>query len=366
MTNLSQRYEIKSNVLLKNRLVMAPMTTKGSTWDGYITDEDINFYQRRADTAGLLITGATAISPLGENFPYQMSIYNDSFIPGMAKLAKTMKSKGNKAIVQLYHSGANSITSYKKLGKAVAPSRRDFYHLPYVPSELTEEEILGVIDEYGLATQRVIDAGFDGVEIHGAYGHIIQQFFSKYSNKRTDTWGGTLNNRMKFITEIIKKVKDVVSKNNKNNFIIGFRISEVEYHENEIGYELQETLKLINLISNLGIDYIHGTDFRFSEAFKKVIDGRTTYICVPNAIQKESIANGLQHGDLVSMARASMIEPDYATKLENNSLINTEITSSEMAKQLMWPNKLIIWMLGPYGQHFFIKGLEHFKNIVRY
>lgn len=141
MKKLDEPYEIKKDVFVKNRLVMSPMTTKGSTWGGYITDEDINFFKRRSNMAGLLITGATAISPLGEKFPYQMSIYNDSFIPGMTELAKVMKSDGNKAIVQLYHSGVNSITSYEKWRKTVAPSKRKFSHLPYVPTELSTEGI---------------------------------------------------------------------------------------------------------------------------------------------------------------------------------------------------------------------------------
>ncbi|PTE66944.1 hypothetical protein BUY46_11300 [Staphylococcus devriesei] len=366
MKQLNQRYEIKKGVWLNNRIVMAPMTTKGSTWEGYITDEDLQFYKRRANVAGLLITGATAISPLGENFPYQMSIYNDSFIPGMTELAQVMKSKGNKAIVQLYHSGANSITSYRKTGKAVAPSRRTFHHLPYVPTELSEEDIWGIIEDYGLATQRVIDSGFDGVEIHGAYGHIIQQFFSKYSNKRTDAWGGSLEDRMKFITEIIKKVNQVARENNKEDFIIGFRITEEEYHADEIGYELSETLQLIDKIADMNIDYIQGTSVQFAEAFSKTINGRTTYICVPNAIEKEQVEYGLNYGDLVSIARAAMIEPDYAHKIETNAAIKTEITSTHMAKNLMWPNKLMVWMLGPYGQNFFIKGLQYFKGIARY
>lgn len=222
------------------------------------------------------------------------------------------------------------------------------------------------MEDYGLATQRVIASGFDGIEIHGAYGHIIQQFFSKYSNKRDDEWGGTLDNRMRFIIEIIKKVKQVANDNKKEDFIVGFRITESESHTDEIGYELSDTLQLLNKVSDMNIDYIHSTSIQHAEAISKTISGRTTYICVPNAIQKEEVEKGLLYGDMVSVARAAMIEPDYAIKLKRHLPINTKITSIEMARSLIWPNKLITWMLGPYGQNFFIEGLEHFKNVINH
>ncbi|MEI2406209.1 hypothetical protein [Niallia taxi] len=363
MNILNEPIQLKSGVIIPNRIVMAPMTSKGSSWDGIIEEEDLKFYQKRNQVAGLIITGATAVSELGENFSYQMSIYDDRFIPGLSKLAKLIKGNGNKAVVQLYHSGANSKVSYQKHGKVVAPSLVDFPHLPYIVSELTDEEIWSIIKDFGQATIRAIKAGFDGVEIHGAYSHLIQQFFSTYSNKRVDYWGGTLEKRMNFALEIVKEVQNTVEKYAQRDFIIGFRIMEEEFHWGSTGYDFQDTLKLIDRLSDTNIDYIHGTTNRYGKLFKEVIEGRTALIIVPHASSAEDALKGLEYGDMISIARAALIEPYFAQKIREGKVADmaTEITSTEMVNSLGFPSKLTKWMLDPMGLSIVPKGMNYFK-----
>ncbi|MGQ3381021.1 NADH-dependent flavin oxidoreductase [Priestia endophytica] len=365
MNSLNEPIKFNNGAVIPNRIVMAPMTSKGSSWDGIITQEDFEFFGRRSETAGLLITGATAVSKFGENFPYQMSIYNDHFIPGLTKLAQLMKRNGSKAIVQLYHSGANSIVSYKKHGMVVAPSAVHFPHLPYEVTGLTEEGVWGVIKEFGEATKRVIEAGFDGVEIHGAYSHIIQQFFSRYSNKREDYWGGSLQKRMNFPLEIVKEVQKVASQYANDDFIIGYRLTEEEIHAYEIGYRIEDTLQLIDKLSDMNIDYLHVISNHYGQEIKEVIHGRAAFIFVPHALTAEDASKGLEYGDMISIARAALIEPDFAKKITEGKEqeIETEITSPEMAKDLHFPKKLAQWLLGPYGDHFFIKGMNYFRHL---
>lgn len=207
-----------------------------------------------------------------------MSIYEGRFIPGLAKLAKNMKRHGNKALVQIYHSGANSKVSYEKHGKVVAPSVVDFPHFPYQVTELTDEGIGEVIKDFGRGTKRVIEAGFEGVEIHGAYKHIIQQFFSTYSNKREDYWGDTLEKRMNFALEVVKEVKETAKKYAKKDFIIGYRLTEDEPHRNSVGYDIHDTLQLIDKLADTNIDYIHVTSNRFGKQIKNIIKDRTAFI----------------------------------------------------------------------------------------
>ena len=363
MDILNEPIKLHSGAIIPNRIVMAPMTSKGSSWDGIIEEEDFEFYERRNQVAGLIITGATAVSKLGENFSYQMSIYDDRFVPGLTKLAKIIKRNGSKAVVQLYHSGANSSVSYQKHGKAVAPSLVDFPHLPYKVTELTDEEIWDIIKDFGLATKRAIAAGFDGVEIHGAYSHLIQQFFSTYSNKREDYWGGTLQKRMNFALEVVKEVQNTAKEYAEQDFIIGFRIMEEEFHWGSIGYDIQDTLQLIDKLSDTKIDYIHGTTNRYGKLFKEVINGRTAFIIVPHASRAVNALKGLEYGDMVSIARAALVEPDFAKKIREGkeAAIATEITSTQMANSLCFPSKLIKWMLDPRGLSIVPKGMHYFK-----
>lgn len=364
MNRLNDPITLNNGVVIPNRIVMAPMTTKGSHYNGTVGKEDYEFFSRRSEAAGIIITGATAVSKLGENFSYQMSIYDDRFVPGLTELAKNMKRHGNKILVQIYHSGANSKTSYEKHGKVVAPSNVNFPHLPYQVTELSEAEIWEVIKDFGRGTKRVIESGFDGVEIHGAYKHIIQQFFSTYSNKRKDHWGGTLEKRMNFALEVIKEVQKTAKKYADKNFIIGYRLTEEEMHKDSVGYDIHDTLKLIDKLADTNLDYIHVTSNRFGKQIKNVIKDRTVFIYVPEDVTPKAAEDGLEFGDMVSLARGMLIEPDFAKKIIDGkeAEVATKITSVEMARSLHWPMKMAEWLLDPNGRNAVPKGIEFFKD----
>ncbi|MGG1594731.1 NADH-dependent flavin oxidoreductase [Terribacillus saccharophilus] len=365
MNALNKPITLNNGAILKNRVVMAPMTSKGSTWDGQIDQEDLDFFSHRSEAAGLIVTGATAVSALGEKFSYQMSIYDDRFIPGFTKLATSLKRHGNKVLAQLYHGGANSKVSYEKHKKAVAPSGVDFHHLPYQVTELTDQDIRNLIQDFGRATRRVIKAGFDGVEIHGAYSHMIQQFFSPYSNKRDDYWGGSLEKRMNFALEIIKEVQQTAKQFAHDEFIIGYRLTEEESHKQAVGYGIKETLQLIDRLAETKLDYIHVTSDKYGKEIKETINGRTAFIFVPHVFTVEDALRGLEYGDMVSMARAALIEPEFAKKIDEGreEEIATEITSVEMAKSLYWPQKMIDWLVDPNTSEAVPDGIHYFKAL---
>lgn len=363
MVSLCNSITLNNGVILPTRTVMAPMTTKGSTWEGIIQEEDFSFYSRRAEVASLLITGATAVSKLGEKFSYQMSAYDDSFLPGLSQLAKVMKKRGNKAIVQIYHGGANSRTSYEKYGEIEGVSAIDFYHLDFKVKKMSEERIWEIIEEFGKATERIINAGFDGVEIHGAYSHLIQQFFSRYSNKREDDWGGSAEKRMKFALEVIKKVQDTSKKMNRPDFIIGYRFTQEEIHQYEIGYTIEDSLQLIDRIADCNLDYIHATNPKYGNEIKETIRNRTTFIYTPGVLSLEDVEQGIQIGDMISTSRTAIIDPDFGFKVLNNQLedILFEINSKEMAQSLSLPPKLVQWLLDPKGRNSVPKGMHYFS-----
>jgi len=366
MNSLNELIRFNNGAVIPNRIVMAPMTSKGASWDGIVEQDDFNFFGRRSETAGLVITGATSVSKLGEKFSYQMSIYDDRFIPGLTELARLIKRNGSKVLAQIYHSGANSRVSYEKHGMVVGPSAIDFPHLPYEVTELTDEGVWEIIHDFGESTKRVIKAGFDGVEIHGAYSHLLQQFFSSYSNKRNDYWGGTLQKRMNFALEVIKLVQEVAKEYAKDDFIIGYRLTQEEIHEHAVGYDIHDTLQFIDRLADTHMDYIHVTSADYGKEIKEVINGRTAFIFVPHVFNVQDAIDGLQYGDMISMSRQALIEPDFAKKIKEGKEedVATEITSSEMAKSLAFPPKMVDWLLDPKGKNLVPKGMDYLKEPV--
>jgi len=358
MSNVKDRYTFHSGAILDNRIVMAPMVAQGSTKDGQVGEEDLNYFKLRSDVAAMIITGAVAIEEGGRGFDHQIGASKDEEVVGLTKLASTMKEKGNKAIMQLYHGGREAVGGYNLFHEVVAPSAIDFSFLNYIPRELSEDEINRIIKSFGKATKRAIDAGFDGVEIHGANHYLLQQFFSKFSNHRSDKWGGTLENRMRFPLEVLKEVKRVVKENAKDDFIIGYRFCPEEIHGDNIGYDINESKQLIENIVEEGLDYVHISVFAgydkkpanstqsFGQIFKELINKRAAVIIVSNIFSEEDANDALNHGDLVAIGRASLIEPHFASKIKagKGNEITTQI-SPEILDSLALPKGLIKWLL---------------------
>ena len=364
---LMEPYQFKCGAVIPNRLAMAPMTTKGSSYDGTVGKDDIAFYSTRSKTAGLLITGATSVSKFGEAFSYQFSIAEDRYINGLREISKNMKKNGSKAIVQIYHGGNKSAVSFERFGKAYTPSEIDAPYLPYKPQELNNDEILSIINDFGLAVIRAIEAGFDGVEIHGANHHLIQQFFSTNTNLRNDHWGGSVSKRMNFALEIICKVKEVAAKYAPKNFIIGYRITQTEIHGNDVGYGIDESLRLIDKVANFDLDYIHVSRSEYGEQVKNVINGRTAFIYIANKCMPNDVLAALNFGDIIAIGRAALMEPLYAEKIKdgNENAIFTQIESIEMANSLAFPKKLCEWMLDPNENIPRLPGLNYIESLIK-
>lgn len=356
MTHIKDTFKLNCGATLPNRLVMAPMVAQGSTVDGFITQEDLDYFDIRSNVAGMIITGAAAVEDGGRGFDKQIGVSSDAHVLGLTKLATTIKKDGNKAIMQLYHGGREAVGGYNLFQEVVAPSAIDFPFLPYVPRELTEDEILRIIKSFGKATKRAIDSGFDGVEIHGANHYLLQQFFSNYSNHRTDQWGGSLENRMRFSLEILKEVKSVVKTYAKEDFIVGFRFCPEEIHGENIGFTLEDSIAWMDRVVEIGVDYIHVSIFTgfsdkavdasksYGETFKSCFNEKTAVIIVSNVFNLEDAKEALKHGDLVAIGRGALIEPDFAGKImrDEASTIVTRVTNDNF-NDLKWPEGLSAW-----------------------
>ncbi|MFJ7406525.1 MULTISPECIES: NADH-dependent flavin oxidoreductase [unclassified Lysinibacillus] len=327
-------YTLSNGVTLTNRVVVAPMTTYSGNIDGSVSHEELAYYKRRADGPGMFITAAATISPIATSFPRQMKAYGEQNISGLANLAATIQEKGAKAILLLHHGGSESLIGYIEDKQMVSPSGvvASIYKdagEAYIPRTLTHEEILSNIQDFGQATIMAILAGFDGVEIHGANGYLIQQFFSGYSNHRTDMWGGTLEKRMCFPLAVIEEVKRVRDQYADNNFIIGYRFSPEEPEEG--GIIMEESIALVDRLADLNLTYLHlsvknvwsmprsGSDQTKtrSEIFRNVIADRTTFLSLGSIHTPDDALAVLDKGiPLFALGREILMEPDWVKKLK--------------------------------------------------
>jgi 2,4-dienoyl-CoA reductase-like NADH-dependent reductase (Old Yellow Enzyme family) len=317
-----------NGVKTDDRFAMAPMLVFASNEDGTVGQDDYAYFEMRNDTGGLIITGAAAVSEEGLGMPTQIAVYDDTKVAGLKKLASIIKAKGNKAILQLHNAGREALGAYMRYGKVYAPSKIEFPFLDYVPEELTGEQILSIIEDYAQATRRAIEAGFNGVEIHGANHYLLQQFFSEYSNQRNDEWGGSFEKRMSFPLAVLKRVKEIAAKHASKDFIVGYRISPEEVHGDTVGYTVDDAVQLIAKIVENGADYLHIStlDFRAlpqkggkNEPIAKTvydsIGGKIPVILAGSIFTPDDALEALSYTDIAALGRAVLIDPEFVPKL---------------------------------------------------
>ncbi|MFF2290075.1 NADH-dependent flavin oxidoreductase [Peribacillus butanolivorans] len=338
-TPLFESFNLGKEVHLKNRLVMAPMTNFSSNPDGTVTDAEINYYERRSSGVGMVITACTYVTANGKGFHGEFGGDRDDLIPSLRRLASAIKAKGAKAILQIFHGGREVPPELVPNGDVVSasniPSQGDGKP---VPRPLSETEIKSIITDFGETTRRAIEAGFDGVEIHGANGYLLQQFFSPHSNRREDMWGGSLEKRLAFPIAVVDEVNKAVAKHAKEPFIVGYRFSPEE--PETPGITMDDTLVLIDALAKKDLDYLHvslmdfwSTARRGAEAnrprieiIKDRVGDRVPVIGVGSIYTADDAIKALETGvPLIALARELIIDPDWVQKVEQGR--ETEIVT---------------------------------------
>lgn len=329
-----------SGINITNRIVLAPMTTFSGNDDGTTTDAEVAYYRERNQSAGLLITACAYVIRHGKGFHGQIGADSDELIPSLKRIADALKANGNKAVLQLYHGGRMSppeelVDGQSLSASAVAAVREG----AQVPREMTATEIEETIVAFGEATRRAIEAGFDGVEIHGANTYLLQQFFSPHSNRRTDKWGGDLMKRMTFPLAVVDAVIESAALSSRP-FLVGYRLSPEEL-ENP-GITMKDTLHLVEALSRKQLDYLHVSVMDFwagSMRDKNDTAARAQLIATKVGHSLPIIGVGSLHTPeevervltgnipLVAMARELLMEPHWLTKVKNNAVgqIRTEL-----------------------------------------
>jgi 2,4-dienoyl-CoA reductase-like NADH-dependent reductase (Old Yellow Enzyme family) len=343
-------------LLLRNRVVMAPMTTWASNDDGTVSDEEDAYYRLRAKDVGLVITGCTHVQANGIGFTGEFAAHEDRFIPSLRKLARAAKSGGASAILQIFHAGVKTLPTLVSdvvAASAVAGDGGPFASA-IMPRALGEEELLEVVNAFADTTRRAIDAGFDGIELHGAHGFLIQNFFSPHSNRRSDQWGGSLENRMRFPLAVVAAVKQTIAEHAGRPFALGYRITVEEGVDG--GLKIDDSLQLITRLVDAGASYIHaslgsaldqkpatgGPDATVVSILRDHIDGRVPLIAAGRIKTPAQAVSALDMGlSLVAVGQGLVINPDWVAhaRVGRDSDIYHSISASDVAPARI-PRKL--------------------------
>jgi len=322
---LFQTYTLNNGVTIKNRLVVAPMTHFGSQADGLISDQERTFLNNRAGDMGLFITAATLVQKDGKAFHGQPEATGEHCLDSLKETAQILRQQGTKAILQIHHGGSKAIDDLLDGLDKISASASEAEHA----REATAEEVEALIASYAQAADLALRAGFDGVEIHGANGYLIQQFYSAQSNRRNDQWGGSLENRMRFPLAVVDAVAAVREKHQRNDFIIGYRFSPEEAGED--GLTMTETGALIDALVQKPLQYLHVSLWEFDKKIRRGgdtaqtrmqfiherINGKLPLIGVGNLFTADDILAAFETGwaEFIALGKTVMINPRIATQI---------------------------------------------------
>lgn len=344
---LMEPFRFKNGIQVKNRVVHAPMTISYSKQDGTVSDELITYYESRANGVGIVVTGSTIITPNAKVFGGELAADRDDTIPSLQRLATAIKKRGAKAILQIFHGGRESSPEWVSDREIVSASAVAKEGSSVIPQALHEKEILEIIRAFGDSTCRAIKAGFDGVEIHGANRFLIQQFFSPYTNRRDDRWGGNIDKRMAFPLAVVDAVIKVAAEHAKQPFLVGYRLSPEE--ELTPGITMADTLKLVDALANKNLDYFHVSLMDFwskprrgvednrsrMEIINELVKQRVPIIGVGSIRTPDEALRALQSGvPFIALGRELIIDPDWVEKvtLGKENEIRTALNLNDQEK----------------------------------
>lgn len=318
------------SLTLKNRMTVSPMGVLHCDDEGFVTQEFIDYWEARAKGGyAYCVTEYTLVSPEGQPNKDQLAIWDDKYIPGLTKLAEAVHKHNSLIAVELHHAGRGANMNITKL-QAVGPSPIPDPTIGDVPEEMTREQIYDLIEKFGDGAVRAKKAGIDAVELHGGHGYLICQFFSPFSNKRTDEFGGDIEGRCRFATLILENIK----KKCGSDYTVGIRISSHEHMDGAL--TVQESKAIAMVLEDAGFDYINVSNgnyvqHNYSHSVGSVPPGYNVMAAaeIKKVVKKIPIfAVGrlsdpylgeamLRSGDVdvIPLGRGSIADPEYPNKV---------------------------------------------------
>ncbi|MBK5553362.1 alkene reductase [Pseudomonas sp. TH03] len=341
---------------LQNRLVLPPLTRSRSTQPGNIPNALMAEYYRQRSSAGLLITEGIQIEPRGQGYAWTPGIHSQEQIDGWKQVTAAVHLEGKPIFAQLWHVGRVSHTSLQPGGAApIAPSAVPATAVsvfietgpgtgalaePSMPQALSTEQVKELVELYAQAARNAMEAGFDGVELHCANGYLVNQFISAHSNQRTDEYGGSLSNRLRFLYEITEAVATVVGKDR-----VGVRFAPLFASTDEARVYLglveenpHETyLEAVRLMEQIGIAYVSLAEadwdnapelpITFRQAVREAFSGLLMYAGKYSGERADKVLNA-DWGDLIGFGRWFIANPDLPARLLNQWPLNELDASS--------------------------------------
>ena len=326
------------NVELKNRLVMTPMGTNLAELDGTVGPAMLAYFEARAKGGcGLIMPEICKVNEkTGVGMFRQIAATSDKHIPSLAKLASTVHKYGSKIFIQLHHPGREGMSSLIGGQPCVSASDRMCKVSMQETRPMTLEEIHELIDQFGDAALRCKKAGIDGVELHCAHGYLLQQFLSPYTNKRTDEYGGSFENRMRIVLEIIEDIRNKCGK----DYVLGCRVSVDEFL-NTVGVtedyiHIEDGIRIVKTMEAAGIDFVDVScalyetglmavePISFPQGWRKqfvkaVRDNVSIPVIAVSSIREPAVAEAfLEEGvvDFVGMGRTWLADPEWGRKVQ--------------------------------------------------
>lgn len=316
-------------LVMKNKFMLAPLTNTQSLDDGRLSDDEYKWLTLRAKGQfGLVMTCASHVQACGKGFPGQLGIFSDKHMEGHKKLSEKIKSYGSLAVVQLHHAGMRSPAEVIQQ-TPVGPSSNE----EYGARELSLDEIKALKNDFVNAALRAQRSGYDGVEVHGAHGYVIAQFLSPTLNKRTDSYGGSLENRARLLFEIVNEIRAVCGE----HFLLGVRLSPERF-----GLKLMEMKQLCErFIHENKIDFL---DVSLWDMYKlpeekeyqtqallryfTELDRKNVRLTVAGKIRTgEDVNNALDAGiDFVTIGRSAILHHDFPEKVMENTTFKVSKT----------------------------------------
>jgi N-ethylmaleimide reductase len=327
---------------LSNRIVMAPLTRNRAGEHGVPQPLNVTYYEQRA-SAGLIVTEATPISAMAHGYPALPGIYTDAQVAGWEKITNAVHAKGGKIVIQLWHVGRISHPTLLPNGalpvapSAIKPAGKAFTYqglVDYVePRALDADELSGIVADYVHATKSALAAGFDGVEIHAANGYLLDQFLRDGTNKRTDQYGGSFENRARLLLEVTKAVVDVAGSSK-----VGVRISPVNPFNDMKDSNPQALFNYVTeSLNQFNLAYLHVVEggihgggiadpFDF-DALRKLFKGPyMANLSYDKARGNAAVASG--HADVVAYGVPFIANPDLVERFRTDAPLNEADSSS--------------------------------------
>lgn len=318
LVGLLDSLEVKG-LTLKNRIVMPPMHTGLATTRGAVTDDLVEHYVRRSKALGLLIVEHSYVSLDGRLSERQLGIYDDGLILGLEKLSSSIHATGTPVVIQINHAGRSASMEITGI-KPVAPSSTENAR------ELRGEEIEALVEAFANAAERAMRAGFDGVEVHGAHGFLLNQFLSPLANRRQDKYGDSLEKRIRFPLEVVERVKEQVG-----GRLLLYRLGSDDLVPE--GTQIEDSKKFAVKLEEAGVDILDVSG-GLCGSRPVHLQGRQGYF-IPQAQQIKKAVN------IPVIGVGGVTEPEYANKLIQEGQVDLVAVGRGLLKDPDWAIKAI-------------------------